>query len=338
MATAKRESRWGIIGYGAAFNMGKAHANWINSSPGMRTIAVCDLDPARTAAAEQDYPGIATYNSIQDMLNNKDVDNVVIILPHNLHYEVAMEAMSAGKGVCLEKPMCITTQQATDMIELGKKNNVLLTVFHNRRHDGDYMAVKEFIDKGMIGDVFRVEAYMGGYNHPGKWWRAEKDISGGCFYDWGAHQVDWVLNFLEGRKIQNVTGFFQQNRVWTDVTNEDETQAIVRFEDDVVADITISSIAKVGKPRWRILGTKGAIEDRWAGSFKAFLDVKGYPAEIEVPYKPSTWETWYPNLAAHLLKGKPLEVKPEEARRVIMVIEYAERSAKAGKSVDTPFD
>ena len=333
----KKEIRWGIVGYGAAFGMGKGHAGWINASPGMRVVAVCDTDPARTAVAEEDFPGIATYNDLSSMLKNPDVDNVVIILPHNLHYPAAIECLEAGKGVVLEKPMCITTEQATAMIDLAKSKNALLTVFHNRRHDGDYKAVKEFISKGMIGDVFRVEAFMGGWSHPGTWWRSVKEISGGNFYDWGAHQVDWVLNFLEGRKIKNVTGFFQK-RIWMDVTNEDETQAIVRLDDDVVADITMSQIAKVGKPRWRILGTKGAIEDRWAGSFKAFVEVDGYPAEIEVKYQPGTWEQWYPNLAAHLLEGKPLEVKPEEARRVIMVIEYAERSAKEGKSIETPFE
>jgi len=338
VGNAKKSVKWGIIGYGAAFNMGKSHASWINASPGMETIAVCDLDAARTAEAEKDLPGIATYTDVDEMLKNKDVDNVVVILPHNVHHSVAMKALNAKKGVCLEKPMCITTEEATEMVETAKKKKVLLTVFHNRRHDGDYMAVKEFIDKGMIGDVFRVEAFMGGYGHPGKWWRGQKEISGGNFYDWGAHQVDWVLNFLQGRKIKNVTGFFQYDKVWKDATNEDETQAIVRFDDDVVADITVSSIAKVGKPRWRILGTKGAIEDRWDGKFKAFLNVKGYPAQMEIGYKTSTWEEWYPNLAAHLLKGKPLEVTGEEGRRVIMVIDYAERSAKEGKSIETPFD
>jgi scyllo-inositol 2-dehydrogenase (NADP+) len=332
-----KEIKWGIVGYGGAFGMGKLHGESVNGCEGMKVIAVCDIDPARTAAAKNELPDITTYNDGGAMLANREIDNVINILPHNLHYPISMECLKAGKGVVLEKPMCITTQQATDMIELAKRNGVLLTVFHNRRHDGDYMAVKEFLDKGIIGEVFRIEAFMGGWSKPGKWWRTEKAISGGNFYDWGAHQVDWVLNFLEGRKIKNVTGFFQK-RVWMDVTNEDETQAIVRFDGDVVADITISQIAKVGKPRWRILGTKGAIEDRWSGSFKAFTDLKGYPAEMEVKYKQSTWNEWYPNLAAHLLKGRALEVKPEEARRVIMVIEYAERSAKEGKSIETPFD
>jgi len=337
LARFDSEVRWGIIGYGAAFNMGKMHGTWINASPGMRVVAVCDTDAARTHAAETDFPGIKTFTDYKQMLADSEVDCIVNILPHNVHYSIAMDALNAGKGVCLEKPMCITTQQATDMIEAAQRNDVLLTVFHNRRHDGDYMAVKEVIEKDVIGDVFRVEAFMGGYHHPGTWWRSKKDISGGNFYDWGAHVVDWTLNWLAGRKIENVTGFYQK-RVWMDVTNEDETQAIVRFDGDVVADITISSIAKAPKPRWRILGTKGAILDNSEGSFKVFTDVCGYPAEMVVKYKPSTWEEWYPNLAAHLIEGKELEVKPEEARRVIMILDYAERSANAGKSLETPFE
>ncbi|MFQ3548934.1 MAG: Gfo/Idh/MocA family oxidoreductase [Armatimonadota bacterium] len=328
---------WGIIGYGAAFNMGKLHADCINESNGMKTIAVCDLDPKRTEAAKNELSGIKTYNKVEDILKDKDIDNVVIILPHNLHYEVAKKALEAGKGVNLEKPMVFTTDEATDLINIAKKKKLLLTVYHNRRYDGDYLAVKEFIDKGMIGDVFRVEAFMGGYSHPGHWWRSIKEISGGNFYDWGAHQVDWVLNFLEGKKIVNVTGFFHK-RVWKDVTNEDETQAIIRFDDGAVADITISSISKAPKPRWRILGTKGAIVDTWSGSFKAYVDVDGYNAEMDVPYKPTEWNKYYHNLADHLLRGGDLLVKPDEARRVIMVIDYAERSSKEGKSIETPFD
>jgi len=251
-----KQINWGIIGYGGAFNMGKLHGESVNSCQGMKVVAVCDIDPARTEAAKRELPDITTYNDVGEMLANKDIDNIINILPHNLHSPISMECLKAGKGVVLEKPMCITTQEATDMIELAKKKGLLLTVFHNRRHDGDYMAVKEFLDKGIIGEVFRVEAFMGGWNRPGKWWRSDKAISGGNFYDWGAHQVDWVLNFLAGRKIRSVTGFFQK-RVWMDVTNEDETQAIVRFDDDVVADITISQIAKVGKPARHAEGKPG---------------------------------------------------------------------------------
>jgi len=334
-AAKSKEIKCGVVGYGGAFNMGKAHAEWMNASPGMRTVAVCDIDEERLNAARQQLGDVAVFKDLASFLAS-DVDLVAIVTPHNTHYAIAMESLKAGKHVVIEKPMCLTVEEATDMIETAKKSGVTLTVFHNRRHDGDYMAVKELIDKGIIGEVFHIESYMGGYHHPGKWWRSSKEISGGLFYDWGAHIVDWTLNFYEGREIESITGFFHK-RVWMDVTNEDQVQALVRMSGGAVADIQMSSIARAGKPRWRILGTKGAIVDEWKGSFRVYTDVQGYPAEMEIKYKQSTWEQWYPNLAKHLLEGAPLEVTPESSRRVIQIISFAERSAKAGKTIPAEY-
>lgn len=316
--------------------MGKAHAQWMNASPGMRTTAVCDIDETRLKAANEELGDVSTFTNLGDFLKS-NVDLVAIVTPHNTHYSIAMDSLNAGKHVVLEKPMCITVEEATDMIEAATKNDVTLTVFHNRRHDGDYMAIKEVIDKGLLGEVFHIEAYMGGCGHPGKWWRSFKEISGGLFYDWGAHIVDWTLSFYEGRKIQNITGFYHK-RVWMDVTNEDQVHALVRFDGGAVADIQMSQIARAGKPRWRILGTKGAIIDECKGSFKVFTEVEGYPAEMEIKYKKSSWEEWYPNLAKHLIEGAPLEVKAEEARRVIQVISFAEKSAESGKAEPAVFE
>jgi scyllo-inositol 2-dehydrogenase (NADP+) len=332
---SERKIKSAVLGYGASFGMGKAHAQWMNDTGRMETIAMCDIDATRCEAALKDYPGIKTYPCIEDMLAKTDAELVVVITPHNTHYDLAMQALNAGKSVVLEKPMCITVEQATNMIEAAKKNKVMLTTFHNRRHDGDFKAIKEVIDKGTIGDVFQIEAFMGGYNHPGTWWRSKKDISGGAMYDWGAHFVDWILNFMEGQEMESITGFFQK-LVWNDVTNEDQTQAIIRFKNGATADLTMSSIAMTGKPRFRILGTKGAILDSWGGSFKVTTMVDGIKFEGDVKYKEGTWPLYYKNLAAHMLDGTPIEVTPESSRRVIAVIETAEKSSKAGKTLPAP--
>jgi len=336
VSSSKKQIGCAVVGYGGAFNMGKAHAKWINSTPGLATVAVCDTDPGRLQAAQSDFPGIVTYSDIAGCVAGPEVDLVVIVTPHITHAALALAALRAGKHVVLEKPMCLTAAEATEMIEQARKAGVTLTVFHNRRHDGDFMAIKEVIDSGKIGDVFHVEAYMGGYGHPGKWWRSDKAISGGAFYDWGAHVCDWVLHFIPD-KMESVFGIFQK-RVWMDVTNEDQTQAVVRFAGGKAADIQMSSIAMAGKPRWRILGTKGAIVDEGKGKFKVYTGSRDKPVETTVPYKKSTWEEWYPNLAAHLLEGAPLEVTPESSRRVIAIIETAEKSAKSGKSEPVPYE
>lgn len=332
---SEKKIKCAVVGYGGAFGMGRAHAQWMNDTGRMTTIAACDPDAARMETAKTDFPGIETYASLDDLLKKSDAELVVIITPHNTHYELAMKALNAKRSVVLEKPMCIIVEQATAMIEAAKKSKVMLTTFHNRRHDGDFKAIKEVIDKGTIGDVFQIEAFMGGYGHPGHWWRSKKEISGGCMYDWGAHFVDWILNFMAGQEMESITGFIQKC-VWKDITNEDQTQAIVKFKNGATADLTISTIAYAGKARFRILGTKGAIVDQWAGSFKLMSQVDGIRVEGEVKYKDSTWPLYYQNLAAHMLDGAPLEVTPESSRRVIAVIETAEKSAKAGKTLPAP--
>jgi scyllo-inositol 2-dehydrogenase (NADP+) len=325
-----------VIGYGGAFNMGKGHLNWMNAAPGLKGVAACDLDAARMKAAKEDFPDIRTYTRVEDLLADKDVGLVTLITPHNTHADLAIQCLNAGKNVITEKPMCITLEEADAMIAAGKKAGKMVSVFHNRRWDGDHLAMEEVIDKGLIGDVFRIEACAGGWGHPGHWWRSVKAISGGHFYDWGAHFLYWMLNLVKDKKLKTVDGYFQK-RVWMDVTNEDEVQAVIRFDDGAVGSIQMSSIARVGLPRWRILGTKGAIEDNGGGKFKLFTEVEGIRAEAEVRYKDTDWAAYYRNIAEHLLQGAELEVTAEKGRRVIQIIDLAERSSKAGKTMECPY-
>lgn len=322
--------RGAVIGYGGAFNMGKAHAGWMNAA-GMQTVAACDMDRKRMDAAAADYPGIRTYTDVKELLNDKEVDLCVVILPHNLHAEVAVQCAQAGKHVIVEKPMCITVAQADAMIAAAQKAGVMLSVFHNRRHDGDYLAIKEVIEKGVLGEVFHIEAYGGGYGHPGTWWRADKKISGGAMYDWGAHFLDWILNLVPS-KVKGVNGFFQK-RVWMDATNEDFTKAILRFENGCAAELEIGNLSAVGKPRWRILGTKGGLIDEGHEQFMVKTQMDGYSAALSVPYKKTDWQAYYNDIAAHLTTSAELDVKPEQARRVIAVLNAAEMSAKTGETV-----
>jgi predicted dehydrogenase len=226
--------------------------------------------------------------------------------------------------------MCITTDEATAMIEEAKKRNVMLSVFQNRRWDGNFQAIKEFVDKGLIGEIFHLEMFGGSYSKPGNWWRSNKKISGGAFYDMGAHWIDQILNLIPG-KIVGVTGFFHK-LIWKDVTNEDQVEAVIRFESGAVADIQVSSISVIDKPHLRILGTKGGL----LGD-KAVVLVEDMPAEIKIQFKNDDWAVYYKNIADHLFRGAELKVKPEQSRRVISVMETAEKSAKSGKTEKPPF-
>jgi len=319
----------GILGYGPAFNMGKLHSSFIDSTRGLKTIAMCDTNPARVEAARTELPNLKGYfNDITDMLKMKDLDLVVVILPHNLHAKAAIQCMEAGKHVIVEKPFCITVDEADRMIETARSNKVMLSVFHNRRWDPDYLAIRDIIDKGLIGNIFHIECGGMGYGHPRFWWRSNKEISGGIMYDWGAHFLDWVLNLVDSR-VTGVTGEMKK-LVWNSVTNEDYGQVYMKFENGVTADFATSSIGALSRPKWRILGTRGAIEVTKPDEIRVVSVSSGISHDgiIKIVDTGQTWMKYYGNIADHLLMGEELAVKPEQARRIIAVIEAGEKDSK----------
>jgi len=329
-AKSRGKIRCAVIGY----SMGRAHANYIKQTPGLELVAVCDIDAARRKLATQETPGIKTYASVAQLLGKGDFDLASVVTPHNTHAPIAIQLLKAKKHVVTDKPFCLTVKEADAMIAAAKASKVMLSVFHNRRWDGDFMTLLDLLKRGLIGEVFHVEAWGGGYGHPGKTWRADKKISGGALYDWGAHYVDWILHVIP-KKMVSITGFFHK-RVWMDATNEDHVEAIVKFEGGEVANLQQSNIARAGKPKWHILGTKGAIVDQ-GGSFRVYTEAGGLPAELDVKYQKSRWEAYYPTVADHLLRGKPLVVTAESARRVIEIIEFAGRSAEAGTTIPVQY-
>ena len=331
----ERTVRAAVIGYGGAFNMGRHHAQNMRAA-GMELAAACDLDAARMEQAANDFPGIRTFTRVEDLLAQPDVDLVTVITPHNTHASLAMQVLESGKHCILEKPMCIRAGDADALVRKAAEAGRMLSVYHNRRWDGWYLTLKDLIARGILGDIFHVEMYIGGYNHPGSWWRARKEISGGAYYDWGAHYIDYLFGIMPGR-IKSVRGFVQ-NRVWSDVSNEDQIQSIIEFESGAVADVQVSSIARLGKANRRILGTKGAVVDFWDGHLTLQTEVNGVQVESKVPCQKDNWLAYHQNVADHLLHGADLAVKPEQARRTIAVIETTEKSALAGRELPVPYE
>lgn len=341
------EIRCAVVGYGAAFNQGRSHARQITETPGLRLTAVCDLDPARVAAAQAEFPGIAGFARPEELIASGVADLAAVVVPHRYHAPVTVECLRGGLHVVVEKPMALTLAECTNMIEAAKAAGRMLTVYHNRRSDGDFLTLHDLIVRqGLIGEVFHVEYYSGGYGRPGGAWRADKAVSGGAFYDWGAHIVDWTLGILGEARMESVTGFFHK-RKWHDVTNEDQVQGIVRFGGGRMADVQQSSLSLGPKPRWRILGTEGAILDRGdrarvrqqeRGAVLVRVPVRRYVGEFQVPYGDGAPMDFYARVQAHLTAGAPVPVLPESARRVIAVLQLAEQSSASGQAEAVPYE
>jgi predicted dehydrogenase len=310
--------------------MGKVHGEMIQKTPGLKLVAACELDPRLLETAQADFPGIAVFQDYRKLAGSGDVDLVVVITPHNTHRDIAVACLDAGCHVIVEKPMAITSAECTDMIEAARKKARMVTVFHNRRLDSDFLTLLELVQSGAIGDIVHIEAAASGRHRPGTWWRSDKKVSGGIMHDWGAHFLDWMFQFVP-KPILSVSGHMKKC-IWPHVTIEDSADAIIRFEGGVTGRFYTSSIDPTPYPRWRIVGTDGAITadndgyDLWTDVGRARGKFKEFWGEYNGKY-------FYWNIAGHLIASDPLMIKPEEARKIISVVEATETSSKAGGEV-----
>jgi scyllo-inositol 2-dehydrogenase (NADP+) len=338
--------RVGIVGYGFA---GRGfHAPLIRRVPGVELAAVATRAPERRAQAESEL-GVPTYPTLEAMLAEGEVDLVVLATPHDVHAEQALTAMAAGKHVVIDKPMTLTTADADRLLAERARSGVLLSVFHNRRWDWDYMTVRHALAEGWLGRPCLFESAVMRYRGP-RGWRGQAEAGGGLMYDWGAHLVDQALNLVEGR-VASVSAEVQHRRWGAEIGSY--ARLLLRFESAVLFGIEIGQLAAIEKPRWYVLGEDGALVKTGLDPQEAALlagdiasaaerpedrarlvSIKdGVPHEQVIDSLRGDWTGYYENVRDALMGTSPLAVRPEEARRVIAVLEAATASAKSHQPV-----
>lgn len=332
--------RTGLVGYGPTYGMGAHHLHAMKNTLGLAPVAICDRDLTQVAQAKTDHPDLNPYEDLGAMLDDEQFDLLTIVTPHNTHAPLAIQSLEAGRHTIVEKPMAVGTAECDSMIESAERAGKMLSVYHNRRWDSDYMEIRDRIRRGEIGPVFQVELAHSQHMRPQSDWRGNQAISGGFFFDWGAHLVDWLLGVVD-KKIISVEGFFQKKR-WWHVDIDDHALVTIRFEDGIVGVVEQSHIAAAGRPKWRVLGARGGIQsDGWGESpVRMIADSEGRLVESSVTVERSlmakNWQSYYANVADRILYGEPLAVTPRSARRVVSVIETAEKSSREGKPISPP--
>ncbi len=149
----------GLLGY--ALSVGKIHGLGTQVTPGLELKAACDLSPGRLKQAGQDFPDLKTYESADAFAADPGIDLVIIATPPNSHAKLAIQMMAAGKHVVCEKPLAISQKETAVMIEMAEKQGVHLSCHQNRRWDVDYLAIKQALAGGAIGDLFYLETFCG---------------------------------------------------------------------------------------------------------------------------------------------------------------------------------
>lgn len=337
----KGNIRVGVIGYGGAFNMGRAHLREM-AAAGMTPTAVVEVDPRRLAVAAGDFPGITMYPSVAAMLKSSEVDLVTIITPHHTHAKIALQCLRAGKHVVCEKPMALTTPECDAMIAAARRAGVMLSTYHNRHWDGWILRAVELIKKEkVIGEVYKIDARMGRRELPGDWWRSSRSVSGGILYDWGVHLLEYALQLIKA-DITEVSGFAHESywaprTKWKKDTCEDEALAVVRFKNRAWLTLTISALdSHPERGFFEVTGTEGSyvIEHERYTIYRR----EGPKMTVEEGnHPPGEHHRYYDNIAAHLTKGTKLVITPEWARRPIHILDLAVRSAKMGLSLPAKY-
>ncbi len=346
----------GVVGYGPHGGMGYIHGLAASETAGLRFVAAADPVPERRAAAMADFPDAHVHVSVDALAADDAVDVAVVATPPSWHADLAVALLEKGKHVVVEKPMCLTVADADRMMAAAAANERVLTVHQSRRWDTDFLAVKRAVDRGLVGDVFNIETFVGGFEHPCRAWHSEESISGGAVYDWGSHHVDWILALFGGPPTQVVA--HSHKRVWHDVTNADQITVWMHWVDGREATFRQSDIAGFRRPKFLVQGTAGTLEGHYRPLRVESLEPgRGYAARTEhhaeapVELRFARYETGYGaveqvlppaphpgwgfhrNLADHLILGEPLAVPPSQSRAVVRVLEAAQRAGANGSAI-----
>jgi predicted dehydrogenase len=342
--------RVALIGYGLA---GSAfHAPFIEAAPELSLAAIVTRNESRRERALARYPKAELLDSADDIWGRPgDFDLVVVGAPARVHVPLATAAVEVGLPVVVEKPFAPTAAEGEALVEQARERGVLLTVFQNRRWDGDFLTVRKLIEQGELGEITRFESSFERWRpevKPGSY--AEEDpAAGGVLFDLGTHLVDQALQ-LFGR-VRSVFGEVDSRRAGTRA--DDDVFVALTHESGVRSHLWMSAAATQSAPRFRVLGMRAGYlkygldvqEDAlvrgevpggadWGREPEQAWGVVGAGDDVRpVPTEPGAYPDFYSALVASLRDGAPPPVDPQDAVSGLEVLEAARASAGEGKVV-----
>jgi scyllo-inositol 2-dehydrogenase (NADP+) len=337
--------RTGVIGFGTAGRV--FHAPFLGTNPEYSLDVVVTANAERKEKANRLHPEARVVPEPADLFAAAaDLDLVVIGSPSGTHVEMAHAALDAGLAVVVDKPFSATAAEGQELIEKAERLNLPLTVFQNRRWDGDFLTLRSLLERGALGEVRRFESRF-------EWWKPEVATSwkteatpaegGGILFDLGAHLIDQAL-LLFG-PVEDVYAEVATHR--KGAAADDDTFVSLRHASGVRSHLWMNAMAAQAGPRFRVLGSSSAYTKWGLDGQEAALVAGAQPtdpgfgvedeftwgllgaagATQSVPTEPGRYSAFYSALADALLRGAPLPVDPADSVRVIGIIEDIHRAA-----------
>ena len=339
-----------VIGYGG---QGAWHCKQILKSDVAELAGTYDIRQVRRDAATAE--GVHIYESTEALLAD-DIDAVVVATPNDSHKELVIRALEAGKNVICEKPVDTTVRAFDEMCEAAARCGKLFTVHQNRRWDVDFLAMKEIVSGGNIGEIIRIESRIHGSRGIPSDWRCTKAQGGGMILDWGVHLIDQILQIFEKDKIV---------RIYCDTTNITKTEVddgfrlTIYFEGEKTAYVEVGTYNFLAMPRFYLQCRGGcAIISDWTkkahvAKLKAWNEKEVLPVqtaagitktmaprdeitldEYDVERPVSDVHDFYRNFCAAIDGKEDMLITTPQVRKVLQVMEWAFESAEKGKVIE----
>jgi predicted dehydrogenase len=327
------------------------HAPLLTSHPGFQLTKVVER---RTNKASTVYPFVEVVRDYEALLQDPSIDLIVVNTPNSLHYEQARKALEAGKHVVVEKPFTVTSQEAKALIAFAQHQNKVLTVFQNRRWDGDFMTVKQVVESNFLGQLVEFEAHYDRYRNyvEANTWKEETGPGSGILYNLGSHMIDQAL-VLFGMP-ESVTADVRVQRPGGKI---DDSYDIRMNYAQMWVILKSSYLVREPGPRYILHGTQGTFtkygldpqedalkagnkptEKNWGADLKPFwgninTQLQNLHLTGQIETLPGNYLQYYHNVYEAVSAGKPLAVPAEESMQGIRIIEAAMESSRTRQTV-----
>jgi predicted dehydrogenase len=343
-----RALRVGLLGYGLAGRV--FHAPLIAAAKDLALAAVVTRDPERQERLRADHPGALVLATADELFTRaKDIDLVVVATPPRSHVPLARAALEAGLPVVVDKPFAPAAADARDLAAEARRRSLLLTVFQNRRWDGDFLTVRRLVGEGALGAVRRFESRIERWVPvPKVGWRERggPEEAGGLLFDLGAHLVDQALQLFGPARVV----YAELDRRRPGVAVDDDAFVAITHASGVRSHLWMSKVAAQRGPRFRVVGERAAFTKYGVDGQEPALAAGGVPGspgwgeETEAAWgrlglegearpvrtDPGDYPAFYAGVARALRLGEPPPVDPADAVAGLEVIEEARLRAARG--------
>jgi scyllo-inositol 2-dehydrogenase (NADP+) len=368
MSMDKTEIGVAVIGFGLAGRV--FHAPFVSAVPGLKLEAIIQRNGDEAAQA---YPNTRILRSVEEALADPAIQLIVVATPNETHFDLAKQALLAGKHVVIDKPFAATSDEARQLKQLSEKQRLILAPFHNRRWDGDFLTVRKLLAEDAVGRLVTYESHFDRFRPLPRenTWKEGASPSHGLLFDLGPHLLDQALTLFGAP--QGITANVRKDRDHTDI--EDAFDITLEYP-HLRAHCRSSMIACDAAPRFLLHGTRGSFKkygldpqepalvagakvprmghnmdhdmdhDEWLPDSEenwGTLTIAPNPADpanltrTRIPTELGDYRLYYANIRDAIQGNAPLAVTPEDGYRSIRLLELARQSSHEQRTLPVNF-